>query len=140
VPGDINQLGPRLAQFLSVLSTTSEIDTSAQDSIAQQALEQSGIALATAQQALAATPNVRSNGPFAIATGDSALNINWSPAFPNTNYSIFGTYYGTTAYPGQYFAFHIVDGSRTVTGCELRFNNTPAGFKFAWVASALPQP
>lgn len=138
IPGDINQLGPILAQFLTVNSNTSEIDTSAQDSIAQQALEQSAIALATAQSALAAQASLRSSGaPLALQTGDSQLAISWSPAFVDTNYMIIGTYYGTAASIGAYYAFRVLEGSRTTTGCTIIFENTPAGFKFSYLVRSL---
>jgi hypothetical protein len=138
IPGDINELGPLLAQFLQVNSTTSEIDTTSQDSVAQQALQQSAVALSTAQQALAATPNKRSSDtPLTIATGDSVLQISWSPAMPNTSYDVRGNYYGTDVAVAAYYAFRVVDGSRTVNGCTIRFDNTPASTKFAWVVEAL---
>lgn len=140
IPGDMNLLGGRLADFLSVVTVQGQTPGGPTDSIAQQALETANISLATSQQALAATPNIRSNGPFSVMAGDSPLQVSWSPAFANTNYAVFGTFYGGQVHPGAYFAFHVVEASRTVNGCEIRFQNVPASFKFAWVAMALPQP
>jgi len=138
IPGDINELGPLLAQFLQVNSTTSEIDTTSQDSVAQQALQQSAVALSTAQQALAAAPNKRtSDEPIAITSGDSTFNISWTPAMPDTNYEVRGTYYGANVAVAAYYNFRVIDGSRTVNGCQIRFDNTPANTKFAWVVEAL---
>lgn len=108
------------------------------DSIAQLALETANIALATAQAAQAAIPQRRTqNTPVSIPTGDSAMPITFSPAMPDGNYEVRGTYYGTAAYPAQAFSFHVEDGSRTENGCTIRLNNTPANFKFAWVVEAL---
>jgi len=137
-PGDLNELGPVLAQFLQVNSTTSEIDTTSQDSVAQQALQQSAVALSTAQQALAATPNKRTSAePIAITAGDSVFNISWSPAMPDTNYEIRVTWYGTNVAIAQFYAFRVVDGSRTVNGATLRIDNAPANSKISWVVEAL---
>jgi hypothetical protein len=58
----MTQLLALLAQFLAVSSTTSEIDQSSTNSIAQQALELANIALANSQAALAAIPATRSSG------------------------------------------------------------------------------
>lgn len=138
VPGEMTQLLALIAQFLSVVSVTSEIDQQSGNSIAQQALETANIALVTAQQAIDSIPQTRSSqAPIAIAVGDSALNISFSVPMPDTNYELRGTYFGTAAYPGAYFAFHVEESTRTVNGCTLRFNNTPANFKFAWVAQQL---
>jgi len=139
IPGDLNQLGLRLAQFLNVNSTTNELDTSSQNSIAQQALEQSAIALATAQQALAAQPNTRSSGatPIAIQPGDSTLAISWTPAMPDTNYIVLGCYYAPDSAIAAYYNWHVVDATQTVNGCTLRFDNTPTGSRFAWIVRSL---
>lgn len=129
-----------VVDYISIVSQTAEISGGTDNSVAQQALQTAGIALATAQQALAAAPNVRSSGePLAISAGDSKLSISWSPAFPDTNYEVRGTYYGTDVAVASYYAFRVIEGSRTVNGCSLRFDNTPASTKFAWVAQALPQ-
>jgi hypothetical protein len=61
--------------FCTIQSTTTQSGGGTTDSVAQQALQQSAIALATAQQALAAAPNVRSGGPIAIPVGDSQITI-----------------------------------------------------------------
>ena len=140
IPGDLNELGRVMAQFFNVNSTTNEIDTSAQNSIAQQALEQSAIALATANQALAAQPQLRSSGhAIPLATGDSQLSISWTPAMPDTNYMIIGTYYGDTGNVGTYYSYRVLNGSQTTTGCTIVFENTPVGknFAFAWLVRSL---
>lgn len=133
VPGQMTILLARIAQFLSVVSVTSEIDQQSTNSIAQQALETANIALATAQQAIAAIPQERSSEePIAITAGDSTLNIAFGVAMPDTNYQVTGTYYGTNVAVGAYYNFRVIDGSRTVNGCQLRFDNTPASTKFSW--------
>lgn len=139
VPGDMNLLLPLIAQFLAVNATTAEVDQNSTNSIAQQALETANIALTTAQAALAAIPATRSSGePLSVTAGDSTLNISWAPAMPNTSYEVRGTYYGANVAVAAYYAFRVIDGSRTVNGCTLRFDNTPASTKFAWVAQQLP--
>lgn len=110
------------------------------DSVAQQALELAGVALATAQQALAAAPNVRSDVPIALVAGDSVLAITWSPAMPNTNYAVIITYYGQNVAVVPFYGSRVVDGSRTVNSCQIRFDNTPVSTKFSWMIYALPQP
>lgn len=108
------------------------------DSVAQQALELAGVALATAQQALAATPNKRSSGePIAVVAGDSALAISWSPALPDTNYSVQVTFFGANVAVPVVYAYRVVDGSRTVNSCQLRLDNVPANSKITWVVTAL---
>ena len=144
VPGNMTELAQRLAALLTVVSNTTEIDQQSTNSIAQQALETANIALATAQQATAAIPQTRSSGePIALATGDSSMAISWSPAMPDTNYEVRGTYYGGSGYPTAFVSFHVEEGTRTVNGATLRFSNTPAvtppigPFKFAWVVQQL---
>lgn len=133
-----------ISPLLTVVSTTAEIDQQSTNSIAQQALETANIALATAQQAQAAIPQTRSSGePIALTAGDSAMNIVWAPAMPDTNYEVRGTYFGGSGYPTAFVSFHVEEGTRTVNGCTLRFSNTPAvtppigPFKFAWVVQQL---
>jgi hypothetical protein len=128
-----------MAQFFNVNSVTSELDTGSQNSIAQQALEQSAIALATAQQALAAQPDTRSSGasPIAIQSGDSQLAITWTPAMPDTNYIVLGCYYAPGTPIAAYYNWHVVDATQTVNGCSLRFDNTPAGARFAYIVRSL---
>lgn len=124
--------------FVSVVLSNIQETGGSSDSIAQQALEQSAVALATAQQALAAVPQKRTSGtPLAVVAGDSAFTITWSPAMPDSDYEVRGTYYGTTAYPTVFWGYHVEDGSRTVNGCTIRLSNTPANFKFSWVVEAL---
>lgn len=139
VPGLMTDLLAKIAAYMSVVSSTTQTSGGSGDSVAQQALQQSAIALSTANQALAAAPNVRSVGtPIPIGTGDSTLNISWSPAFADTDYEVRGTYYRAAGNVGTYFNFIVVDGSRTTTSCQIFFENTPANTKFAWVAQALP--
>lgn len=124
--------------FVSVALSNIQETGGSSDSIAQQALEQSAVALATAQQALAAAPQKRTSGvAIAITSGDSSLNITWSPAMPDSDYEVRGTYYGTSAYPAAFFGFHVEDGTRTVNGCTIRLSNTPANFKFSWIVESL---
>jgi hypothetical protein len=124
--------------YMSVNVNQAEINNGT-DSVAQQALETANAALATAQQALAATPNRRSSGePIAMPTGDSVLPISWAPAMPDTNYEVRLTYYGANIAVAAYYAFRVVDGSRTVNSCQIRLDNTPANTKIAWVIDALP--
>lgn len=124
--------------FVTVVSSTTDVSGGTDNSIAQQALQVANIALATAQAAVAATPNKRTSGqPLAITAGDSTLNISWSPAMPDADYEIRGTYYGTNVAVAAFYNFRVIDGSRTVNGCQLRFDNTPAATKFAWIAEAL---
>jgi len=133
VPGNMTELAARIAALLSVVSVTSEIDQQSTNSIAQQALETANIALTTAQQAMAAIPQERSSGePIAITAGDSTLNIAFGVPMPDTNYQVTGTYYGVNVAVAAFYNFRVIDGSRTVSGCQLRFDNTPASTKFAW--------
>ena len=143
IPGDLNQLGQVLSQFFAVNSTTNEIDTASQTSIAQQALATANIALAQSAAALAAQPSLRSSGanPIPLSAsngGDSTMPISWSPSMPDTNYIVLGSYYGpagsiTTHRPN----FRIVTGSQTVNSCILEFNDTPPGYSFAYLVRSL---
>jgi hypothetical protein len=133
IPGSMTELAARLAALLSVVSVTSEIDQQSTNSIAQQALETANIALTTAQQAIASIPQERSSGePIAITAGDSTLNISWTPDMPDANYQVTGTYYGTNVAVAAFYNFRVIEGSRTVNGCQIRFDNTPASTKFSW--------
>jgi len=135
IPGDLNELGRVMSQFFNVNSTTSEIDTGSQNSIAQQALEQSAIALATAQQAIAVQPQLRSSGePIPLATGTfNELPISWTPAMPDTNYMVIGTFYGDTGNLGASKpTFRVINGTRTTTSCRLGMEDIPVGKNFAF--------
>lgn len=126
-----------VVDFVTVASQTTESGSTG-DSIAQQALQVANAALAAAQAAQASIPQQRNSGePVAIPAGDSAMPLTWSPAMPDTNYLVQGTYYGTTAFPAVFYAYHVEDGSRTVNGCIVRLSNSPANFKFSWVVTAL---
>jgi hypothetical protein len=139
VPGNMTELAARLAALLSVVSVTSEIDQQSTNSIAQQALETANIALTTAQQAIASIPQTRTNGaPQDVAAGDSVLPLSWTVPMPNTNYEVRLTYYGANAAIAVFYAFRVVDGTRTVNGCSVRLDNTPSNTKVAWVVQQLP--
>lgn len=134
----MTELLARIAQFLSVVSVTSEVDQQSTNSIAQQALETANIALTTAQQAIASIPQKRtSEEPIAVTAGDSTLNIAFGIAMPDTNYEVRLTYYGANVAVGVFYAFRVVDGSRTVNGCNIRLDNTPANTKVAWVVEQI---
>ncbi len=138
IPGQMTILAQRIAQLLSVVSVTSEIDQQSTNSIAQQALETANIALTTAQQAIASIPQIRSGGPpLPVVAGDSVFPITWSIPMPSTNYLVIGNFYGANSAAAQAYAFRIVDSSRTVNGCTLRLDNVPSGSSFAWVAQQL---
>jgi len=138
VPGQMTDLAQRLASLLTVVSVTSEIDQQSTNSIAQQALETANIALTTAQQAIAAIPQTRSSGePIAITTGDSTIALTWSIPMPDTNYEVRLTYFGANVAVAVFYAYRVVDGSRTVNGCTVRLDNTPANTKVSWVAQQL---
>tara|TARA_R110000868_G_scaffold387620_1_gene656236 strand:- start:303 stop:797 length:495 start_codon:yes stop_codon:yes gene_type:complete len=142
IPGDLNQLGRVMAQFFNVNSVTSELDTGSQNSIAQQALEQSAIALATAQQALSSAAQIRSSGePISLAPGDTSLNISFA-AMPDANYMVIGTFYGDDLTLGTNKpTFRVVTGTRTITSCRLAFEDIPTGknFAFAYLIRSLTQ-
>lgn len=56
---------------------------------------------------------------------------------PDTNYEVRATYFGTNVAVATFYAFRVVDGSRTVNGCQLRLDNTPSNTKLSWVVEAL---
>jgi hypothetical protein len=138
VPGDMNQLGPLIAQGLQISSSISPIDTGSSDSIAEQALTTANAALAQANAALAALPNFRYNDPQPVAAGDSTFAISWSPAFPDTRYIILGNYVSTAGAVAQFYNYHIVEGTQTPTGCTLRLDNTPANTTFGYLVFHAP--
>lgn len=130
----MTDLAQRLAALLTVVSVTSEIDQQSINSIAQQALETANIALTTAQQALASISQRRSNGePQAVQSGDTTLPLSWTTPMPNTNYEVRVCYYGSADSVGTFYAFRVVDGSRTLNGCQIRLDNTPMNTKILWV-------
>lgn len=143
VPGDLNQLGQVLAQFLAVNSTTNELDTSSQNSIAQQALEQSAIALATAQAAQTAQPSLRSSGNNLIKlgtnnSGDSTLTISWGTDMPDTDYMVIGTFFGDEGTIGAHRPnFRVVNGSRKLNKCQIEFNDIPQNYYFSYLIRSL---
>ncbi len=124
--------------FLTVQINTQTIPGSPSgDSIAQQALQVAQLALSTATQALNAIPQTRSDTNLVLPTGDSTIALSWTDALPDTNYAIIGTYIGPAANAAQYYNFRIITGTQTVNGCQLKFENTPANFKFAYVIQAI---
>lgn len=113
------------------------------DSIAQLALETANIALATAQAAQASIPQRRSSDvPVLVPAGDSVMALSWvDRAMNDTNYSVTLTWYGPNVAATQPYAFRVVDGSRTVNGCQIRIDNAPENTKVAFVVEALvPTP
>jgi hypothetical protein len=141
IPGDLNQLGRVMAQFFNVNSVTSELDTGSQNSIAQQALEQSAIALSTAVAVQNSQPTLRSSGkdPFALTAGSPSVPVNWTPEMPNADYMIIGTFYGDAGSLGANRpTFRVLNGSRTIYGCTLVFDDIPnMNFKFAYLVRSL---
>lgn len=134
----MTELAIKIAQLLTVVSVTSEIDQQSTNSIAQQALETANIALTTAQQAISSIPQIRTSAePLAVTAGDSTLNITWTPPMPDTFYAVLGTYYGPNTAVATFYNFRVVDGSRTVNGCQIRFDNTPANTKWSYLVQQI---
>jgi len=125
--------------FCVVAGTTPEGGGGSQsDSIAQQALQQSAIALSTAQAAVAAIPQRRSSGTLiALGTGDQLVPIVWSPDMPSANYNVSVTIYGTDTAAAAFYGYRVVEGTRTVNSCQIRFDNIPASSKFSWIIEDL---
>lgn len=125
------------AQYLTVEITNPAEVASDGSSIANQALSVANTALATAQATAASIPARRaSTEPVSIPTGDSLMPISWSPAMPDDKYFPQVAFYGPSATTGNY-SWCVVDATRTVDGCQIRFNNIPANFKAAWVVTDL---
>ncbi len=124
--------------FCTVAGTAPEGSGGQSDSIAQQALQQSAIALSTAQAAQASIPQRRSSGTLiALGTGDQLVPIVWSPDIPSTNYNVSVTIYGTDTAAAAFYGYRVVEGTRTVNSLQLRFDNIPAGSKFTWIIEDL---
>lgn len=135
---NLTQVLQGAVDYLSVIVNTQTIPGSpGGDSIPQQALQVAQLALTTAQQAVAAIPQIRSDTAIALPTGDSTIALSWSDPLPDTNYMVIGTYIGSVANVGTYFCFRIIAGSQTVNGCQLRFENTPANYSFAYLVQAI---
>lgn len=137
--GNLTQILQGAVDFLVLATQTALIPGGGSgDSVAAQALQVANAALAAAQAAVAAQPATRnSTTPQALPTGDSAVPVVWAEPMPDTNYEVRVTYYGTATFPTQYFNWFVEDATRTVNGCTIRFNNTPANFKFSFVAQQL---
>lgn len=137
-PRDGQAIVDLVVAIVTVAEAINEASGGTSDSVAQQALQQAGIALSAAQQALAAIPQTRSSGePISIPTGDSAFAISWSPAMPDTNYEVRCVYFGADVAVAVFYAYRVVDGSRTTNGCVIRLDNTPANTKISWVVQQL---
>jgi len=138
---NMTAIAQAMVDFISVIVNTQTIPGAPTgDSIAQQALQVANLALTTAQQALAAIPARRSTPPVLQPAGDSVMPLVWSPAMPDTNYSVTVTYYGPNIAVGVFYAARVVDGSRTVDGCQIRLDNTPANTSVSVVVEALTPP
>lgn len=135
----LSQILQGAVDFLTIASQTQQINdgSSTANSIAQQALQVANLALSTAQAAVAAIPQTRSDVAIALPTGDSTIALSWSDALPDLNYVILGTYIGDTTNVGTYFNFRILTGTKTVNGCQLRFENTPANYSFQYLVQAI---
>jgi hypothetical protein len=103
-------------------------------------------ALATAEQAqkdvnnlAAKVPDRRTSGGLvSIPTGDSTLNISWSPALETTNYEVRVVFYGSATSAGDTFAYRVVDGTQSDSGVSIRLLNIPANTtKISWVVETL---
>lgn len=123
--------------FLSVNITDPALIQSDGSSIANLALNTANTALATAQETANSIPARRaSTEPISIPTGDSTMAIPLNPSMPDANYFVQVAFYGPVTATGNY-SWCVVDASRTVDGCQVRFNNIPANFKAAWVVQDL---
>lgn len=136
--GSLTQILQGVVDFVTTVTSNSQIPGSPTgDSIAQQALQVANLALSTAQQALAAIPQTRSDTSIALPTGDSIIALSWATPLPDTNYAVIGTYIGSAANAAQYYNFRIIAGTQTVNGCQLKFENTPANFSFAYLVQQI---
>ncbi len=131
--GTLTQILQGAVDFLLLATQTQQVPGSPTgDSIAQQALQVANTALAAAQAAVAAIPATRSDVAIALPTGDSTIALSWTNPMPDDQYVVIGTYIGGTPNVGTYFNFRIIDGTQTVNGVSLRFENTPANYKFQY--------
>lgn len=137
-PGDMNQLGPLIAQGLQISSTEGAPSSDPSNSIAQQALETANAALAQANAALAAIPNFRIGSVQAISAGDTTLAVSWSPPMPSTNYFAILAFYGADAAVAVFYASRVVDGSRAVSSCTFRVDNAPTATQVSYLILAPP--
>lgn len=138
IPGNMTELLQRIAAYMGIASTVQQISGGTTDSVAAQALQQANIAIATAQDAQDRIPERRSSRTLApLNTGDNVVPITWQPDMPSTNYEVRVTLYGPNAAAAQFYGFRVIDGSRTVGGCQVIFDNMPATTQFAWVVEDL---
>lgn len=109
--------------------------------IAEKALANSEEALAQVAELEEQIPAKRSSGQaIAIPTGDSTFALSWSPEMPSTNYEVRVTFIGTATSANDTFAFRVIDGSQSVSGCLIRLMNIGANTtKITWVVEQLLQ-
>jgi len=136
--GTLTQILQGAVDFLLLATQTQQVPGSPTgDSIAQQALQVANTALAAAQAAVAAIPATRSDVAVALPTGDSTLALSWTEPLADTNYVVLGTYIGSTTNVGTYFNFRVITGTQTINGCQVRFENTPAGYSWQYLVQAV---
>lgn len=136
---DVNNLLPKIAAYMAVATTNPDSPQSQTDSTAELALNTANNAIAQVAALQALIPARRTSGSSLIpiaASGDTTAVITFSPDMPNANYQVNVTIHGPSgAANGPDWI--VVDGTRTVNQCQLRFLNTPAGawsFSFEVVA------
>ncbi len=135
---NLTQVLQGVVDYVTLAVNTQEIPGSPTgDSVAQQALQVANLALATAQAAQAAVPQTRSNAAIPLPTGDSTIALSWTEPLPDLNYMVLGTYIGAVPNVGTYFNFRIIAGSQTVNGCQIRFENTPTNYSWAYLVQAI---
>jgi len=107
--------------------------------IAERALANSEEALTEVNTLSQKIPERRtSGGTITVPTGDSTLPISWSPEMPSTNYEVRVVFYGVATSAGDTFCYRVVDGSQTVSGCQIRLLNLTANTtKISWVVEDL---
>lgn len=125
------------ANYLTVEITNPAEVASDGSSIANQALNLANVALATAQETAASIPARRaSSEPISLPSGDPVVSISWTPEMPDDKYFVQVCFYGPNV-AGVNFAWWVIDASRTVSGCQMKFNNIPVNFKYSWVVQDL---
>lgn len=103
-------------------------------SIANQALSLAQSAMALAQAVQNSIPARRGNAgsPIPLPANDSISAITWSPDMPDTNYMVNVIIYGPNSIADVNFTFFVLDSSRTVNSCQIKFLNMPAGCSYNW--------
>lgn len=137
---DVNALLPTIAAYMGVATTNPDSPQSQTDSTAELALNTANNAISQVQALQALIPARRTSGSTLTsitASGDTNVALGWAPDMPNVNYQVNVTLHGpASAANGPDWI--VVDGSRTVAGCQLRFLNTPVGtWSFSYEAIAL---